>query len=132
MKLIYLKTLFLPIIAFSITGCPTSGTFTPDLENYTGADASTIYLHTNNKSEHSLVTYTFNNKDNCYEKENSEQLTTLDTFTRNESVELKRYTIRPNRTYALRTISYSDNRSYISSRSFIPEPKKFIILTIRQ
>jgi hypothetical protein len=119
-----LKPFLIPVVVCSLTGCPTSGTFTPNLENYTGADASVLYLYSGPKQEYVLVTYMFNNEDSCYEKMNSEQLTTLGMFVREDTPELRKYTIKPGRNYALKIITYDINRTFVSSHSFIPEAKK--------
>ena len=128
MKLSLKKSFIAVIAACSLTACVSKGNFTDMLKNYTGSDASTIYLYDDNTHEYSLVTYSHNDKDKCYEKINDEQLTILRRLLKSETMGMNKFTIKPDKKYAIKSIGFDKWGAYITSIAFIPEANKSYFL----
>nr|WP_127376719.1 hypothetical protein [Morganella morganii] len=118
------RLIILSSISMLVTGCFSRGTFRSNLENYTGTDASTIYLHDiAKKTEMSLSFYQFNEKKQCFEIFKEKQLTTVGMGSHRTGGIIK-FTIEPNLFYAVKSMAYNYNRTHNTSNAFIPRPNK--------
>ncbi|AIR66594.1 hypothetical protein [Cedecea neteri] len=121
MNLSLKKSVIIVIAACSLTACATID----KSKMYAGSDASTIYLYDDNTDVKALVTYIRNDKDKCYEKVNDEELTIIRWFWKSETLGLNKFTIKPGKPYALRTVSTDiSGTTHIQSVAFIPEANK--------
>ncbi|NIF58016.1 hypothetical protein F3J27_00905 [Enterobacter sp. Ap-916] len=121
MKLSLKKSVITVIAVCSLTACATID----KSKMYAGSDASAIYLYDDNTHQNALVTYIRNDKDKCYEKVNDEQLTILRWFWKSETLGMNKFTLKPGKTYALRSVRADiSGTTYIQSVAFIPEANK--------
>lgn len=102
----------------------TKSDFRPNLKNYTGSDAAIIYIYDNGKADYSLVTYAFNDNDQCYEKTDDKQLVMLKIINNKSPAGVKKFTIKAGGFYAVKNEFYYKSQIHISSKSFIPEKNK--------